>query len=150
MSQSTEETAGSLLSQICHLHHSRVRQLLGALGLHRGQPQVLRTLWEREGLTQSEIAERLQKAAATVTKMLQRMEKAGFIRREPDVEDQRISRVYLTDVGHAVQTEVRAVLDTIDAEVIAGFTVEERVLLGRLLLQMRENLLYAATRKPLP
>ena len=54
------DTLDFLLAQVCHLHHFRAFELLEALGLYRGQPPVLRALWEQEGLTHTELAERLQ------------------------------------------------------------------------------------------
>jgi DNA-binding MarR family transcriptional regulator len=134
------DTLDFLLAQICHLHYTRAHQMFEAMHLYRGQPPVLRILWEGEGLTQTELAERLQITPATITKMLQRMEKVGFIQRKPDAKDQRISRVYLTEDGRAIQTQVEAVWKTMEAETFSGLTSEERVLLRRFLLKMRDNL----------
>jgi len=142
------ETMDFLLANICHLHRTRARQLFDAIGLYRGQPLVLLALWEQEGFTQTELAERLKIAPATVTKMLQRMEKTGFIQRKPDVQDQRVSRVYLTKAGRAIQGDVEAVWKTMQAETFANFTPEERALLRRFLLQTRENLLHATGEEP--
>ena len=129
-----------LLAQVCHLHYHRAHQLLETLGLYRGQPPVLFALWEQEGLTHTELAERLRNTPSTISKMLQRMERAGFIVRQPDTEDQRVSRVYLTEAGRAIRSDVEAVFRTTEAETFAGFTLEERVLLRRFLLQLRDNL----------
>jgi DNA-binding MarR family transcriptional regulator len=149
MSQSTEpETMDYLLAQVCHLHHYRVHTLLEAIGLYRGQPHVLRALWEHEGLTHTDLAQRMQITPATITRMLQRMEKTGFILRKPDAEDQRVSRVYLTEAGRAIQTEVEAVWQAMEQETFDGFTREEGVLLRRFLRQIRDNLMRAAGEKP--
>ncbi len=137
------DTLDSLLANVCHLHRTRFQQLFEALGLYQGQPPLLRQLWDQEGLTQSELAERLKLAPATVTKMLQRMEKTGFIRRQPDTDDQRISRVYLTEAGRAVQDRAEEVFRTLEAETFANLTLEETLLLRRLFLQIRENLIQA-------
>ena len=77
---------------------------------------------------------------ATVTKMIQRMEKAGFLRRVDDQEDQRVSRVFLTEKGKAVENDVKEALHSLEREAMEGFTVEERVLLRRFFIQMRDNL----------
>ena len=137
------KTMDFLLANICHLHHMRARQLFEAIGLHRGQPQVLLALWEQEGLTQTELAGQLKITPATVTKMLQRMEKSGFIERKPDAQDQRVSRVYLTQAGRAVRRDVEAVWKTMETETFTSFTQAERALLRRFLLRMLENLLTA-------
>lgn len=129
-----------LLAQVCHLHRSRAHQLLEALGLYRGQPPVLFALWEQEGLTHTELAERLQNTPSTISKMLRRMERAGFVVRRPDAVDQRVSRVYLTEAGRAIREDVQAVFRTTEAETFDGLTPEERSLLRRFLLQLRDNL----------
>ena len=139
--QRTElEALDFLLSQVCRLHYVRAQGLLDAIGIYRGQPPVLYVLHEQEGLTQSELAARLEVAPATVTKMLQRLERAGFVQRQTDSEDQRVSRVYLTDAGRAIQGDVVAVLGRLAAETFGNFTIEERVVLRRLMIDMRENL----------
>ena len=80
---------------------------------------------------------------ATISKVLQRMEHAGFVERRADPEDQRVSRVYLTPAGHAICENVQKTLDALDEETFANFSLEERVLLRRFFAQIRENLLTA-------
>ena len=141
MAQNPElEALDFLLGQVCRMHYIRAQGLLETLGIYRGQPPVLHVLHEQEGLTQSELAGRLELSPATVTKMLQRLERAGFIQRQTDIEDQRVSRVYLTDAGRAIQADVAIALGRLALETFSEFTIEERIILRRLMLQMRENL----------
>ena len=56
------------------LAHARVRTLLEALGLYRGQPPVRQALQEREGPMHAVLVRRLQVRAATIAERLQRME----------------------------------------------------------------------------
>ena len=58
--------------------------------------------------------------------MIQRMEKAGFVQRRSDPQDQRRSRVYLTDTGRAIRSEVEAIWAQIEAETFAGLSVAEK------------------------
>ena len=134
------ESLDSLFAQICRLKHARIHTLLEALGLYRGQPSVLQALWEHEGLMHTELARHLEVQPATISRMLQRMEKAGFVERRPDPEDQRVSRVYLTEAGQAVRGDVQQVWRRLEEEAFAGFTLEEQVLLRRFFLHIRENL----------
>jgi DNA-binding MarR family transcriptional regulator len=135
------DTLDFLLAQVSHLHFTRLRQLLENLGLYRGQPLVLRELWEQEGRTHTELAAALQVTPATMTKTLQRMEKQGFLQRRPDPTDQRVSRVYLTESGRAVQREVENVFQTIERETFRGLSQQELDTLRRFLSCLRENLL---------
>jgi MarR family transcriptional regulator, organic hydroperoxide resistance regulator len=139
----SSDSINYLLAQICRLHHARSRTLLEEIGLYRGQPPVLRALWEKEGLTHSELAEHMHVRPATITKMIKRMEKTGFVTCKADEKDQRVSRVYLTEAGREIQKEVHQIWRTLQDETFDRFTMEERIVLRRLFLQMRENLLRA-------
>ncbi|MCE5257749.1 MAG: MarR family transcriptional regulator, partial [Chloroflexi bacterium] len=134
------ESLDWLLAQICHHHYARTHALLEKTGLYRGQPPLLRALWEQEGLTHNELAERLHITPATITRMLQRMERTGFIYCEPDPRDQRISRVYLTPAGRAVRTEVMSIHARIEDETFSGMTPEELQQVRGYLVRMRDNL----------
>ena len=142
------ESMDFLLAQVCRLHHARAHTLLEELGLYRGQPRMLFALWEQEGATHGELAARLHVRPATITKMIARMEKAGFVERRSDPEDQRVSRVYLTDAGRSIRDRVEQVWRTLEGEIFEGFSVEERSLLRRLFLQMRDNLERVVGGKP--
>ena len=141
MPQPTEsEPLDFLLAHVCRLHYARAHALLEAIGLYRGQPPLLRALWGREGLTHTELAGQLNVTPATITKMLMRMERAGFLVRRPDARDQRVSRVYLTDTGRTIQRQVQAVWQIMEAETFTGFTPDECAMLRRFLVHIRENL----------
>jgi MarR family transcriptional regulator, organic hydroperoxide resistance regulator len=141
----TEEprSIGHLLGQICRLHHRRAHSVFEAIGLYRGQPKVLEALREEDGQTHSDLAARLHVSAATMTKQIQRMEKAGWVTRRPDPDDQRVSRVYLSEAGRQIFGEIEDRMEQLSEETFANMTMEESVLLRRLLLQVRENLLNA-------
>jgi DNA-binding MarR family transcriptional regulator len=78
------------------------------------------------------------------------MEKAGLVERKQDAEDQRVSRVYLTEAGRALQGDVEQAWHKLETEMFADLTMEERILLWRLFLQMRENLMRVTQREHSP
>ena len=130
-----------LLAQVCRLHHARVHGLLEGIGVYRGQPPVLFMLWQQEGRTHSELAKRIHVQPATMTKMIQRMERAGFVERRSDPDDERVSRVYLTDAGHGIRAEMQEIFQGLEQEVLADFSAEEQATLRQLLGKIRDNLL---------
>ena len=77
--------------------------MLGEVGLHVGQEMLLQFLWQEDKLTQSELADRLLVQLATVNKMTQRMERAGWVIKCADEQDGRVSRVQLTQKGRDLQ-----------------------------------------------
>jgi DNA-binding MarR family transcriptional regulator len=142
MSQETEleRTIRHLISRASDLKHRRVHELLDALGLHRGQPPVLRALWAQDGLTQTELAERLNRSPSTITKTVQRMEKAGFVQRCPDDSDERVSHVFLTDAGREIRPAVEEVWNKLDRQLFAGFSTREMALFSDFLTRVCGNI----------
>ncbi len=135
-----KDSVGYMLAHACKHHRQRAEELLSEIGLHTGQEMLLCGLWENEGITQTELANYVMIQPATVTNMLQRLEREGFVERRPDVEDQRVSRVYTTEKGRDVEERVLEKWGQLEQESFSGLTVEERVLLRRLLLQVYRSL----------
>ena len=91
-------------------------------------------------MPQSQLAACMGVEPPTATKMLQRMEHAGLIERRPDPEDARISRVYLTERGRALEQPVLEVWKQLETQTVAGLSPTEQALLRRLLMQVSANL----------
>ena len=72
--------------------------------------------------------------------MIQRVEKAGFVQRKADESDQRVSRVYLTDAGRAIQMQMASALQKLETETLRGFSPQECDLLHDSLVRGRANL----------
>jgi DNA-binding MarR family transcriptional regulator len=68
------------------------------------------------------------------------METAGWIVRRPDPDDRRVSRVYLTDAGRALQDSASSLWHDLELQTFAGLTSEQVDSLWNVLLQIRENL----------
>jgi len=134
-----EERISLLLMQVTKAHRARMGAGLAELGLHPGQESVLMQLWAEEGLTQSELVGRLGVEPPTVTKMLQRMERAGFVTRRADVRDARVSRVHLTARGRKLEAPVQAVWRRAEEQLVKPLSSEERALLRRLLRALRDG-----------
>lgn len=135
-----EASIDLLLAQVGHLQHISVRRGIEALGLYRGQPQMLSALWKQEGLTHSELAAKMRVQPATVSKMVQRMERSGFVERRRDPSDERISRVFLTERGRAVRNQVEAWFREFEAAYTEGLSEDDIATLRRLLLHIRGRL----------
>lgn len=134
------ESIDYLLAQVCRLHRARAEVLLESIGLFRGQPPLLMKLHEAEGLTPGELAARLGVAPATMTKMIQRLARVGFVERGRDAVDQRVVRIYLTAAGRAVHSTMMAKLETLEAETFADFDAAELGMARSVLERLRANL----------
>ena len=135
-----KDTVGYVLAQVCKLHRQRADELLSEIGLHVGQEMILVMLQDNEGITQTGLAERMMIQPPTLTNSLKRLEREGFVMRRPDPDDQRVSRVHTTKKGHDLMATVNEAWTKLEEESFNGFSLEERVLLRRLLLQTYRNL----------
>ena len=134
------ESINFLLRLICQAQRSQMSEALAEIGVYAGQEMFLWHLWQEEGLTQSQLVERLCVQPPTVSKMLDRLEKAGLVERRPDAENKHLSRVYLTELGKLRQSDVSNIWTNMEQRLTQGFNIEERIVLRRLLLQVHENL----------
>ena len=134
------ETTGYLLARVCKAHRGSVGDALAEVELHVGQEMVLLHLWQRDGLTPSELAGALGVEPPTVTNMLSRMEKAGLLERCRDPRDARCTRVYLTEKGQELREPVERRWETVEERAFAGVTQEEKALLQDLLVRIHDNL----------
>src|ERR1700682_144874 len=137
------ESINFLLSVICRAQRGNMSEALSTIGLYAGQEMFLWHLWRQDGLTQSQMVERMCVQPPTVSKMLDRLEKTGLVERRPDAENSRLSRVYLTEQGNIQKLAVRAIWTDIEQRLTQRLSVEERIVLRRLLLQVHENLIHS-------
>ncbi len=84
----------------------RLEQIFARRGVSSAQFDVLMALTVGgEGITQQELARRLLVTKGNVCGLIDRMETAGWVKRQVDQEDRRVNRLYLTDEGRKRATE---------------------------------------------
>jgi DNA-binding MarR family transcriptional regulator len=79
------------------------KPLLDELGLTYPQYLALLVLWEQDGLTVSDLGERLHLDSGTLTPLLKRLEAAGHVSRLRDVQDERRVLIRLTAAGRQLK-----------------------------------------------
>lgn len=121
-------------------HHRLGSERLKQIGLYTGQEMLLLSLRSEDGMTQSQLASRSCLDLSTITKVVQRMERAGLVQRRVDLDDARISRVYLTEQGRALCEPSWQMWLDLEQRLTEGLTEAERVLLHRLLATVATNL----------
>jgi DNA-binding MarR family transcriptional regulator len=144
------DSVGFRIAQVGMRHRILAQRLLSQIGVHPGQEFLLEQLWRRDGLAQAEIAARAGVEAPTISRMVQRLERAGFVERRADAFDGRIQRVWLTAAGRAAHPKVRQAWDELEAAALAGLDAADRETLSDLLDQIRRNLQGALDEHPRP
>ena len=123
--KSHRKVAGRLLEQHC---------------FHRGQTPLIFALSHEDGRTNSELAEILEVTPATITNMVKRMEKAGFVQRKKDSADERVKRVWLTKQGQGKVQDLHDVMMHLQAISFGNFTEEEKEQFSYLMEKILTNL----------
>ncbi|GAA3018722.1 MarR family transcriptional regulator [Streptosporangium longisporum] len=118
-----ERQAGAAIAAVLHPY-----------GLNRGEFDVLATLYRGGGeLSPGELAPALLLSPAAVTNRIDRLERSGHLRRDPDPQDGRGVRVRLTDTGRELLEKALADHVAGLARLAAGITEAERARLDALL-----------------
>jgi len=133
---------GELLREFMGLMHRQRLLLHRAFAqqeMHPAQAQCLRVIGRHgDGVTQSELADIMMLSRPSVTRILQRLERAGLVWRRTDAVDQRHTRVGLTVAGHEQNDRLGAVLAGYTGATLARLSENDRRQLGRLLRAWRE------------
>jgi len=114
------------------------KPLLEPLGLTYPQYLAMLVLWERDGITVSELGQRLQLDSGTLTPLLKRMEASGLVQRRRDSADERRVMLNLTAAGRALKSRAAKV----PPEVVCATscTLDELASLTRRLKKLREEI----------
>jgi len=119
------DSFGYLLLHVGRAHHNLIRKQMHDFGLCRGQPPVLFALHKEDGMSNSELADFLEITPATLTNKVKRMERADLVLRRRDQEDERVSRVYLTDKGRGLMDKLHQSMVDMETAMLRGFTETE-------------------------
>lgn len=128
------------IARVARLHRIAAGKLLKDAGLYPGQELMMMHLWESGAVRQSELVKMVELDPSTVTKMLQRLEQAGHVRRRPDPADRRAVLVEATDDDNGLMGAVEAAWTKLEQHTLAGLDPDERAQLGRLLSRVEANL----------
>ena len=104
------------------------------------QGWVLVHLVRERGLRQAELAERLEVATVTTSKLIDRLEARGYVERRADPDDRRSNRVYTTPQGEAIVTFMNSTIRQVNEIANEGVSEEELRLVLNVLGRMRTNL----------
>ncbi|BAZ22677.1 transcriptional regulatory protein MarR family [Kalymmatonema gypsitolerans NIES-4073] len=108
-------------------------------GLSRGKFTLLMQLYltDEKGLTPSECAQRADVTKATITGLLDGLERDGLVRRLPDVTDRRMLRLQLTDKGRDLLSQMLPDHFCRTTDLMGNLTDSEKKTLIKLLNKVR-------------
>ena len=125
---------------VCRERGKTADQFMTQSKIFRGQGMMLMFISEHEGMTHSEIAERLNISPAAATKVIKRLEEEGYVQRQSDEKDERLSRVFLQDAGRAVISGIQSSFTRLDEQTFQNFGEEDLDRLENYLRHILTNL----------
>jgi len=111
------------------LAQRRIRTLFDARvrleGMTLARARVLMTLDDRAGLNQRELADILGIEGATLARILDGLEKGGWLIRQVSPSDRRVRELALTDAGRRAAARMRDIAGATRAEVLGGVSAAD-------------------------
>lgn len=135
---------GFLISKVKQIQGRVFERMLDENGISEfngAQGRILFVLWETDNIPISELSKRTGLAKTTLTSMLDRLEKSGHIRREPDPDDRRTVRIRLTETAEALREKYELVSAMMSDVFYKGFGDDEILTFEKGLGKILENLI---------
>jgi DNA-binding MarR family transcriptional regulator len=117
---------GYMLSDVARLIRTVFDRRVRKLGLTRAQWLVLTRLYRRPGASQTELAEMLEIDRASAGRMIDRMERAGWVQRRADGADRRINRLHLTPGARKAHARMWRIAEATVDDALGALSARER------------------------
>ena len=129
------------VARVARLLRRALDDVLLPFGLTAPQLGLLNRLHTEDGLVQAELGRRMLIEPATLTGIVQRLEQAGWVRRESDPDNRRLQRVWLTEQAHKAFPELHETQQRHRERALSGLSSDELSMLESLLATLEANLL---------
>ncbi|PKG56265.1 MarR family transcriptional regulator [Shewanella sp. Choline-02u-19] len=89
---------------------------------------VLFSLWQEEGVTQTELSKRCDVANYTMTRLLDQLQLQQLITRQQDVDNRRAFNIYLTNNGKALEQDLIREAERVNETFLDNLSLDERTI----------------------
>jgi DNA-binding MarR family transcriptional regulator len=139
--QSLREHTGYLITDVARLYRTALDRKMDRFDLTRSQWWLISFLIYFDGITQQQLADLMDVGKAGVTKLLDRLEQKGMVKRVSDSTDARQKRVFLSDHVKPLAVEVDKEITTVADTSLKTLSAAEISQLNKLITKIRQNLL---------
>lgn len=131
---------GNLISHVAALMQIRFSRRLKKYDVTRSQWMIMAAIFGNDAETAADIAKIWKLDATAVTRLVDRLEAKGFVKRIHDAADRRINRLELTEQGHQLSPILKDEADANHDYVFGALTETEEKQLRKLLLKILKHL----------
>ncbi|KMY54135.1 MarR family transcriptional regulator [Bacillus sp. FJAT-27231] len=118
---------------------SLIKSKLEPFNLAPEQNLIMMLLWEKDGLTQNQLGEILNKDKTNIARMASNLESKGFIKRISSKNDRRSLELHLTSCGKELGKQVIPITERFNDIVCKGISEEELLTLEKILSKISLN-----------
>ena len=140
MSKAVNNSFNYLLADVPRLFRLHFDRRAVRFGLTRAQWRALKRVHRSEGMSQSELAELLEMEPIAVGRVIDRLQKAGFVERRADPKDRRAWQLYLMPGSHAVLDDMELISKELYRQAQRGIPASELKTMISVLARMKDNL----------
>ena len=140
MNMTDKAAFGFLLNDVTRFLRKQFDRRAVAFDLTRAQWRALKRLSYNEGLRQAELAEQLELEPIAIGRVIDRLQKAGFVERRADPNDRRAWRLHLTKRAHAVVDDMEKISAELFREAQKGISASDMKAMMATLSVMKHNL----------
>ncbi|MBP0725822.1 MarR family transcriptional regulator [Bacillus sp. RG28] len=95
-------------------------------GIVPSHGDILWSLYQKNGLPIKTIAEKINKTQPTVTVLVNKLEKLGYVKKIKDEKDSRVTLIFLTEKGAQLESIYIEVSDQINEIIYGGLTNDQK------------------------
>jgi MarR family transcriptional regulator, transcriptional regulator for hemolysin len=140
MSTTDKTSFGFLVTDVTRLMRKHFDRRAERFGLTRAQWRALKRLNHGEGMRQNDLAEFLEMEPIAVGRVIDRLQKAGFVERRADPNDRRAWRLYLTAKAHAIVDDMESISSSLFRDAQKGISAADLKTMISVLGRMKDNL----------
>lgn len=140
LSEDLDEAIGFLIADTSRQIRRSLYARIARHGIRAGSWYLLRVLWQQDGLSQRELAERLGLSGPSVQEMLAAMEQDGLVVRERDPQDRRKVRVLLSAKASKLRKPLMVLAEEVNAIALGGLGAAQQKQLKQYLKDMKARL----------
>lgn len=120
----------------------RADESIKELGLNAQQGKIIDYIYENQdkNIIQKDLADRFHVQGASITSMLQGLEKRGFIERKIPANNERQKNIYVLPKAVELIEDFNASFQSVEDEIIQALTAEEKRTLKEMLIKINERL----------
>ncbi|NLI92842.1 MAG: MarR family transcriptional regulator [Peptococcaceae bacterium] len=130
---SFEDSLGFLIGRTNAKLKSNLNNAIKPYHVTVEQWAILNRLWEEDGISQKALSEKSLKDQPTITRILDKLEKRGLLKREIDIEDRRAFLINLTPEGWDLKRPLNEIARKTMISSFKNISPEEQELLKKLL-----------------